>query len=507
MIATATAAPWRFGAQATAAEIYTDNVTAQTDDRKDSDLVTEVNPSVSISRQGARIGMDAGYDFIGRYFYRDNSRNNVNHGLNARGDAELVKRRLFVNAASRYSQRIVDPSQRFNIDNLGATGNRSNVWSSSVGSRWQSRFGRLAESRVRYTYNYTTNDAVQLTNTKAQQVNANLSSGAAFSRFSWQFDAAKSRSAIGGSINTVDTQAVFVEAGYALYRRVRLSLRLGHEKNPRLVANNANQQQVTNGVTKTAILNYQPTRRLSLTATYGERSFGETYEGSVVYQTARTSLQASAGRGPFGDTYGGGVNWLGRRGQVGISYTESLTTRSFLELQRLDSIPRLADASTGELFPVDDQGNPVILDPNAEVAEVSVDVFFPVLANSTFIRKVLRANTSLKGRRNTITTGASYEQRIFEETSIRDKSYRANIGWQLTLNKRADVKVDVNRQYINAFVNKRYDDIWTFSSQYTHKLGKKASASLSYKYLLRDVSDEVIDQSENQVRASFTMRL
>jgi len=491
------AASWQLEPHVTASELYTDNVNANTDQEKQSDLITELNPGFSLSRQGARVGVFLDYDYRARFYMGDSDRNNANHAYSARGDAELVKQRLFVTATSSLSQRIVDPFRSLSIDNANLTGNRPNIWSTSGGARWQSKLGRFARTQIQYTINKTNIESADFGATDASRLNALLSSTALLARFSWLFQYKQA------DINTqnragLSRKIAYGQAGYAFTRKIILSLRLGYEENPSLQRRNNLQE----GATKEAILTLRPTSRVSVVGSYGRRSFGETYNVSMGYQSPRTIFQGSFGRGPFGDTYNASVNRQARRSEVGLAYVESQTNRSFLALRQAQiEIP----GGQQNTFP--GIGNSQIqMNNQGSSSSRSVNVFFPVVRDETFVRRRGQLSGKLKGRRNELSSSIFYERREFSESST-DSSYGGNISWRLVLNKRSNFEVSTRRQRINLSQMNRRDNVSQIFAQYSHLLARDIRISFDYRHLRRNSSDDSADQKENRVRASLRVNL
>jgi len=491
------ATSWQLEPRVTASELYTDNVNAKIDQEKQSDLVTELNPGFSLSRQGARIGVLLDYDYRARFYAGDSDRNNTNHAYSARGDAELVKQRLFVMATSSLSQRIADPIESLSLDNANLTGNRANAWSTSGSARWQSKLGRFAQTQIQYMINKTNVESDNLGDTNAALLNALLHSSVSLARFSWLLRYKQADSNIQNS-EDLSSKTAYGQAGYAFTRKIILSLRLGYEENPNLQRGNSLQE----GTTKEAILTLRPTQRLSMISSYGRRSFGETYNVSVSYQAPRTIFQGSFGRGPFGDTYNASVNRQGRRSEVRLVYVESQTNRSFLELgQAQIEIP----GGQQNTFPDIDSSQIQINNQDGSSSR-TVNIFFPVVKDETFVRKLGQLSGTLKGRRNELSSSIFYERREFSESSA-DSSYGGDVSWRLVLNTRSDFEVTTSRQRINLSQENRHDNVSQISAQYNHLLARDIKISFDYRHLRRNASDDSADQKENRARATIRVDL
>ncbi len=473
------AAPWRMGASVLAAEEYTNSSSGSIAGQ--DEFVTELKPSLNISRQGARVKVQGDYAY--QYFlYANNTQeDHSNHSLSGRGDVELIRNRVFFNALSQLSRRIVDPLGPIPISQSTATENQSDVWVNTLGMQVTERHKRYAQTNANYTYSWRKEFAKSISDSQTQSASAGIVNGSYFTHLLW------SASAQYQSTNYEDRDSIengFAQAmlGYRFSPKYNLRYTAGYEINPKL--NNTSQQQDIRGTFWVLQANWIPSRKLNMTADYGERSYGEVYNVSVTLKpTVRTTLQGSYGETVFGETYSGNLNHRRKRSTWSFLYTESLTTRSYLEL--IEQQVRLADSEGNVL--VDETGRPIV-----------VGVVFPVISDSVFINKTANANVSFKGKHNTLTFTAIFERRLFQDTSTEDKRYSAGATWIHRLNQRANMSTNYTREELRYDIAARSDSINRFDISYNHKLGKRLDASLIFRYLNRD-SNQVDGNQENYV--------
>ena len=181
----ATAADWKFTAGVGATETYTDNVTLSASGARSGDFVTSITPTISAKKDGARLKVDAKYSMQNLFYARESERNTIFHQLNARANAALYERDLFLDTSAAISQASVSPLSASGTDNINSTNNLANVRTISVSPYWMHRFGSTATLNARYTASRVSNDTNEFSGSTNNTYSAGLASGSAFGRVSW----------------------------------------------------------------------------------------------------------------------------------------------------------------------------------------------------------------------------------------------------------------------------------------------------------------------------------
>jgi len=179
------ASDWKLGASVTATETYTDNVTLGTSGGSKSDFVTEVTPTLTAKKDGARLKVDASYSNQNLFYANDSTRNTTYHRLNAHANAELLEDEIFLDTSASISQAAISPLAATGVDNTSATGNLTSVRAITVSPYWIHRFGSTATLNARYTISQVGNSSGELAGSSNSGTNLSLASGSAFGRVSW----------------------------------------------------------------------------------------------------------------------------------------------------------------------------------------------------------------------------------------------------------------------------------------------------------------------------------
>ena len=481
------AAPWRFSADISGAEEYSNNT--RSGGQTDQKFVTEISPGINIKRQGKRIGFDGRYQFQQRFVYDDKQNTNSNHTVRTALNTELWKNHFFVNASSNYTRSLTDPAGLLPLSTTSNSENLNDVWNSTINSRFISKFYRLAKTSATHTYNIRKQIDSNTSDTSSHAVSAIVANGPAFSRFSWSGTYHYS-GGNAGKQNNITSHSALGRLGYLLMRGLNIGFTVGYEINPKLANDQSN--TTSEGYVKTAFVNWTASRKWQFNAEYGERSFGETYDFQVNwYPTVRTSLNAGYGKGPFGNTYNGKFNHKTRKSIWNFEYRESITSRSFTDSFSLLGVSTDED---GNFILDDDTGNPI-------VEQFEIDV----VVDDTYVRKLSKGDVTFSGKKTTVKVGGIYEKREYENLNYYDKLYTALVSLTRKLSPRADTGVDVRRNRNTLGLNSQSDKILTYSVFYNHQLGKKTQVAALARYLNRDSNNKSAEQQDYLARLQINI--
>jgi len=183
----ALASEWKITPSVSASETYTDNVSLGTSNPQ-SDWVTQINPGVSVAKTGKRLKINAIYTLQNLFYANDNSRDNTYHQLSANGNAELLEQALFVDATASIRQQATSLLSPTGTNNINTGTNLTNVRTLSLSPYLEHRFGAFAKATVRYSHDETRTGQAGLSNSSADRVTGNLSSGSSFNDLTWGLD-------------------------------------------------------------------------------------------------------------------------------------------------------------------------------------------------------------------------------------------------------------------------------------------------------------------------------
>lgn len=446
----------------------------------DNDFITTTVPGAQADYSGKQLSILSGFKlrnrsrlFAGEYY-------DVSHQYNIASSLGLMRDRITLSAARDFGQQLNNPLGTLNLGNRITSQNRVNRSSSRFEAQWNQPVGRLALGEMRYSLSQRDSGRQTLAQTRVDTVSVSLSSGVWFKRLFWNM-AYLGTKYDNISRNRPASQSLLGLLGVRVLHNVDFSLQGGHEKNPRF--SNSRQTQL-DGIVALAILSWQINRKVLFSGTYGQRSFGESYNASLQLRpSSRLNLLASIEKSVIGSTFKGELSHQLRRSSWFVRYSERLV--SFAIPVKEQPPQFFVDASGNSVF---SSGEPSF-----------VDILFPVMRNGFFVRRVFTLGSQLSGRRNTLRLSLNHRIREFDETDIKDKGYGGNVNWSLSLGKRGVFQLDVRVLRTSFGEAARVDDILRARVRYNHALGKQVSISGVYYYLERKSSNAAADRQQHVV--------
>ena len=388
---------WRVVPSITVRQIYSDNMGHEPDERKSGQFLTEIAPGASVRHKSRRLAVDGDFRF-NYYLNADESRgmNRSSNQLSGNALAELVDDWIFVDASARIFQQGISPfSQLVANDNYVGT-NRASVRTWSISPYMLNRFGRLAQSELRYVRDSVTG-AAGLGDSTGDTLSARLNSGSHYQDFTWGVSASDQR--IDDTVaNDSHIQLGKVNLGYQLFSTLAVTGAVVYDNYDYDALGGTNGGRGWN-----TGLRYTPSRRTSVEASVGRRFYGPSRALTAVHRT--------------------------RRATWNITYDDAIvTTRSnFLLTASIDPItgrPRVALAPPRRPTPI--LTDPV--NPNAPPRPILPGMAPPVFSsgndgainffsNRFFLQEQLRAGVTLRGARTVAALSAFKVRR--EALSVR----------------------------------------------------------------------------------------
>ena len=318
------ASDWKLGASVTARETYTDNVTLGAGGPAKSDWITEITPTFTAKKVGARLKVDASYSNQNLFYANDSNRNQTYHQLNAKANAELLENEVFLDTAATISQASISPLGASGVDNTSATGNVTSVQTFVVSPYWIHRFGSAATLNARYTISEVSNDSGIFSSSLSNSVNVSLNSGSDFGRVSWGLNYSDSIANYAGR-SDVGFTSTSASLGYQVFHRVRLTGTVGDEQNS--YASSAGTK--TGGTFWNTTVTWAPSLRTTLDLGFGHHYYGSTrnmkFSTRGVYSqwTANYSEAVTTSNNQFGESNAVNLGTVRTTGQ-----TAQLTTNN-----------------------------------------------------------------------------------------------------------------------------------------------------------------------------------
>lgn len=501
---------WEIKPDVSLREVYSDNILLNANN-EESDLVTDITPGIVVVGDGNRLDLQFDYR-IQNLIYQDNTeRNNTNHKLNTQLKSELLDDWLFFDATGRVSQQLVDIREGLSSDRISGSQNAEDVYAYFLTPYITPKIGDLLEAKIRYTYDYvdrdndnrSTGSNQDFNDSEGDTINAYVRSGQGFGKISWEINY-DSRDVEYGDGDRTDTEMLRAKISYWLNRQWSINLSGTDEENE-FIGDRGNRTPDDSfyggGFT------WQPSRNFSLTAGYNERkdprpnedeNFGN---ASLNWSpTPRTQLSADYGNRFFGETYNFSFSHKMRRSSWQITYNEGISDfrQQFLDQQLLGGLICPIGFSDFQDCRIFDSNNP----PQLNEQVVGVVELLPSITENTYINKRLNASWSVRGARNVITLGLNRQDREFLGDGQDRRDLGVNLSWSCQLAPKTSSLLSIGHREIEFEDGDDHTNIninWTLRA----KVSAKSDLSLIFYYSDRDANEATRDYSENRVTLSF----
>lgn len=470
------ASDWKFGAGVSAKETYTDNVALSPKGSAKSDWISEITPTFTAEKNGARLKVNASYSYQNLIYANDATRNTNYHQLDAKANAELFKNEIFLDATASIRQAATNPQGSVGIDNSTATGNLTNVNSYSVSPYWLHRFGTFANLNARVTVSdvsYSGNTFDGSTNTSTTLA---LTNGADFGKFSWGLNYSDQQLDYSARDDTAFT-STSATVGYLITPRIRWSVTTGYEK-----AEFPHTGPAPEGTFYSTGISWAISERTKLDFGISDRYYGQS--GYLAFKT----------KGNYSE-------WT-------VDYNESVTTSN----SQFES----SNTSAGTLL-----GVPLQLNQNTNVLTNLVYLNkrfatafgwkkgkhdFSFGANrsiqTTKIDQTRNSSGSIQGGGITLSGGSS---NVFNNTDeVKQIGVNAGWKWQWTEHINTNVSASLNRYDYPSL--SRQDTFSTLQLGLDRKFSPKLTGSVLLRRQTRDSNQNQNDYSENALSGSVAYK-
>lgn len=463
---------WRFEPTLSASAVYTDNVN-QSATNPDDALILSATPGFMLRSEGSRrVQASLRYGATGVIRLSDQESDDLYHGLNAIGKAELVEDFLFLDGAARISQELISllgsPADAEIND-----ANRATVGTYSISPYVRKRLGTLAYAQARYTKSGAIFENDVVSNSNSNAFTASLSSGTRFDDVNWSLDYSLRETDYRGSGDTT-FERVSATLGYALSRKFGVFGTVGEDSNEYLSVTD------TDGAFYRAGFRWTPTRRTSFEATAGESYFGPTHGVSASHTTRQTRWE--------------------------LRYSEDVSDMSRLLIDP-DSIQAIYQCPPGTVPPLTAKEA-----QDAGCVLVGFD-FGTSLANNVFLAKRLSAGVSWDiGARTRMSLRLSDLTREFQTATQGEDRVRilsALISYRLSSRTSATGGLSLTRNSLDSAAAggaAREDDIMRLDLGLHHRFAERFSGALTYRHTQRDSNLPTADYDENRLMASVMMQ-
>lgn len=468
-------------------ESYSDNITLAPSGQEESDFVTQINPSISLHGEGARLSFNAAYRLQNLLYASNRQDNSTHQQLAANGNAELLENFFFVDAHSSMGQQITNANGRLPLDNVNI-GNRSDYATYGLSPYFKFRIGSYADTELRYEIDQVDNQSSLAADAESQRYLFHMNSGSKFSRFLWDLNYQKR---ILNQHNGNDSRYENGQAGirYHLFSAWNLLARGGFENNDISTRTN-----YSNGAYWGAGLEWAPSRHIKASVISGYRYWNAEL---VLQPSERTALEAGYVDQKVGLV--SGPSWHAslthrtRRTTWVASYSESSTNYQILQI-------------TGQQFYqlVDNNGN-VIVDPNTGLPIILVQNVFG-LTNENFIRQRGQGSVTLHTGKSDVVLALYDENRKYELSQFSEESLGADTSWTWHLSARTSTLLGGGWQRRNPINTKDHDDLWYGNIALNRAISRDVDTSIQYRHMRRETAVVNSTYDENRVTLQLTMR-
>ncbi len=465
---TAQAVDWVITPGVVVAETYLDNVTLA-DNNKLDDFVTEVNPTLRITRNSRGLTVLANYQMQNTLYADESDFNDTYHSFDGYVSANVIKDLFFVDLNGTYGQQNISSLGAMATNNLNVTGNRTNVSSARIKPYVDYNIKRYANlnagvelGTVRYDRGLNDSDLTRY--------NFDLTSGPKFNRMNWAVNFYRNEIDYDQRPDSI-LQRSLLTLGYQASRKIRLLATGGYDDNSFITGPTISDG--TSGSSWSVGAEWKISPLTSLEASFGERYYGKT--GSFLF-TKR-----------------------GRRTSLSLSYLEDITVSSANQFGV--NLFQTTDQFGGAIDPIDAGGNDT--DPGSTPPTANSDLSDASISSEFYVRKRLQGGVQFTTAKTTLSLDAYKEDRDYQISGLTEKVTGAygSVNWRISARTTAILSGSwINRKYRTGTDE---DDIYNVRAYITHLLRKNLTGLIGYGYLERDSNIAGSDYKQNAGRISL----
>ncbi len=180
----ARAGDWKLTAGVSVTETFTDNVGLATNDGDaNSELITQVTPSVSLRGTGGRGFLNFDVSRSESFHRLDSTRDSANNNFLGSGQVEIWNRVAFIDAQASVTQRILDSSAAPSNSVAGQNVNRTETIAYNISPFFRHHFGTWAETESRTMLSGVKTESDTTDNTVTLSSLFSINSGRRFTTF------------------------------------------------------------------------------------------------------------------------------------------------------------------------------------------------------------------------------------------------------------------------------------------------------------------------------------
>lgn len=512
---------------------YSDNIRLAPSGEEEGDTVLQVDPGISVRKQGGRLNLRLDYTAQGLFYadYRDADQ--INNNLLAFGTAELYQGNLFLDAYGSVYQVPIVSSGRVDAGSLGSNGglpssleffnnaldilprasdifnpigifsnialtdNQTTQSTFGISPYWRQNIGGWAEALLRYRYeniSYSGSDSSidgqeELLDSQINSVDFNLSSGRNFDAFKWNLnyfylkqDGQQNNNDIQDNGND-QQEKIAGQLDYRLNSTWALVAEAGYVNNQSTTfSDNTNGPYWGLGAT------WKPSRYYSLTGLYGLNYNNIAIEWNPAQRTSLIISRAYQGVG-----YSPGVYWNGS-----FRHRTRFTVWSADYTQEVTTAQQLAGSNLTGVGP---DGRPIVLDdPSQIIPDSSLG-----LTNEQFLRKSFNLGMTYLRSRTGLTFAAFSDNREFQEPTQNEDTYGVGALWTWRFAPRTASFLGAGWGHDDLGLDQQ-NEYWLSVIGLARVFSPDTGGLISYRYYRNDADPADQGFRENRLNIRFSMK-
>ena len=246
-----------------------------------SDLITQITPSLRISSTGGRVKGFLNYSLNGLAYARHSQGSNFQNSLNALANVEAIENWAFLDASANISQQSISAFGTQSTDPNLVNGNRTEVRTYNLSPYVRGRLADLASYEARLTHTGTSNSSTAASNSSTDEAKLRLGGDSPLRVLSWSADATRQVIDYTAGRRTEDN-SVRGELHFAVDPQLQLTLIDGRESNDYVSLDKQSHNTPGWG------FDWKPTERTRISAQREQRFFGNSHSYLFEHRTPRS---------------------------------------------------------------------------------------------------------------------------------------------------------------------------------------------------------------------------
>lgn len=279
---------WEMQPSVSLSETISDNASLQSGDSK-NEAITELSPGIRLRGTGDRLSVNLDYRLQRHIYARESEKNKTRHALGANASLEAIENWLFVDANATISQQDISAFGGSPLGDNSSNPNRTETANYRLSPYVRGQLGGWAAYQLKYTQSLTKADSAQVADIDNGTWSAGLSGLPAPSGLGWGLD---------GNGQTIEyengrrsrSESARLLLSYQFDPQFKLAVFAGKERN-----NHASPQMQSND-TPGASLEWSPSSRTQITASWQRRFFGDGSSFSFSHRSALTAWRLSSSK-------------------------------------------------------------------------------------------------------------------------------------------------------------------------------------------------------------------